>query len=178
MLRPYNLPGIFGGKGASIFRINDNIQIGIINILGRTNFNKIFPMDPFYTVDKAIEKLSKATSIIIVDFHGGTTSEIQAMHWYLASRVSLVVGSHLRILTSDNRIINNKTAVITGIGYCGGYFSIGGLSPDIEIQKIKYGQFIYSKIVKESICLQGVIVEIDEESGRAKSIELFKEKIS
>ena len=178
LLRPYNLTNSLGGKGSSLFKINENIKIGIINLLGRANFNKILSTDPFFSVNKAIEKLNEETNIIIVDFHGGTTSEIQAMQWHLAGRVSLVVGSHLRVLTADNRIIKDKTAVVTGIGYCGGYWSIHGLLPEIEINKIKNGQFEYSKVVKDFICLQGVLVEIDEESGNAKSIELFKEKIS
>ena len=100
------------------------------------------------------------------------------MHWYLAGKVSLIVGSHLRVLTGDNKILENKTAVISGIGYCGGYKSIGGLKPSIEIDKIRYGQFKYSKVVEDLICLQGVIVEIDEETGYAKNIELLNEKIS
>ena len=176
MLRPYNLPGSMGGKGYSLYQL-DEINIGIINILGRTNFNKVSPLDPFYAVDKVLEKISDQAKIIIVDFHGGTTGEIQAMHWHLAGKVSLVAGSHLRVLTSDYRIVNQKTAIVTGLGFCGATLSIGGLNPEIEIQKIKYGQFMYSKVASEAISLQGVIVEIDEDSGKALSINLFKENL-
>lgn len=177
-LRPFNIPNFLGGQGYSIYKLNEKTKIGIINLLGRINFNKIYAMDPFYSVNKTLEKIYNETNIIIVDFHGGATSEIQAMHWYLGGKVSLVVGSHLRVLTSDNKIINDKTAVITGIGFCGGYWSIGGLHPDIEINKIKYGQFQYSKIADTFICLQGVLVDIDEDTGEAKKIELLNEKIS
>ena len=178
VLRPFNIPNSLGGQGYSILRISENVKIGVINLLGRINFNKIYSMDPFYSVNKILEKLNKETNIIIVDFHGGATSEIQAMYWHLAGRVSLIAGSHLRVLTSDNKILKNKTAVISGLGFCGGYWSIDGFEPSIEVNKIKYGQFKYSKVVEESVCLQGVIVEIDEETGAAQSIELLNEKIS
>jgi 2',3'-cyclic-nucleotide 2'-phosphodiesterase len=177
-IRPYNLPGSLGGKGYILSDTKESHRIAVINILGRTNFNKIFASDPFYSVSKAIEKIQESVRTIIVDFHGGATSEIQAMHWYLAGRVSLVVGSHLRVLTSDNRIINDRTAVVTGVGFCGGKQSINGLLPEIEINKLRFGQFYYSKVVTETICLQGVIAEVDENTGDALSIELFNRKIS
>ena len=173
-LKPYNLPQFFGGSGYSIFRVKD-VEVGIINILGRIHFNKIFASCPFYSVNKAIEKLKEKTKIIIVDFHGGATSEVQAMHWHLAGRASLVAGSHLRVLTTDNRIIGNKTAVITGAGFCGAKHSVGGLEPYIEINKFRTGQYFYSKISKENILFQGVIAEIDEQSGDAKKIEVLNE---
>jgi calcineurin-like phosphoesterase len=96
------------------------------------------------------------------------------MHWYLTTKVSAVIGTNLRVLTTDNRILNDHTGVITGAGFCGGKLSIFGLSPETEIKKIRSGQFLYSKIVTENIQLQGVILEIDENSGQTLSIELFK----
>lgn len=177
LLRPYNLSTNFPGKGYSIYKIKENINIGVLNLLGRINFNKIFANDPFYSADKAIAKIKENTNIIIVDFHGGTTSEIQAMQWYLESKVSLVVGTNLKVLTADNRILNDYTGVITGAGFCGGKFSVFGLSPETEIKKIKTGQFLYSKIVTENLQLQGVIVEIDESSGKTISIALFKKEL-
>ncbi len=177
LLRPYNLPNAHGGKGYYIFTLGNGIKIGIVNILGRANFTKIFPMDPFYSTIKAVEKIEEEVKIIIVDFHGATTSEIQALQWHLAGRVSLAAGTHMRVLTADNRILKNKTAVITCNGFCGGYYSIGGLEKDIEIQKIKHGIFSYSKVERNNVVLQGIIAEIDENTGTAVSIELFSEMI-
>lgn len=178
VLSPYNLPKELGGKGIKIFNLKNNLKICVLNILGRMNFNKIYASDPFYAASKTIEKLNDSAKIIIVDFHGGATSEIQAMQWYLAGKVSLVAGSHLRVLTSDNRIINKRTAVISGLGYCGGKYSIGGFKPSIEIEKIKTGKFQYSKIENENIILEGISLEVDEKTGNAVSIDLFRQNIS
>ena len=120
ILRPYNLPKETVGRGFMVTQLESGKKIGIINLLGRTNFQKIFANDPFYVIESAIEKMKESTNIILVDFHGGTTSEIQAMHWYLKGKVSLVLGTHLRVLTTDRRIIGDHTGVITGTGY-GGY---------------------------------------------------------
>ncbi|HOJ63241.1 MAG TPA: TIGR00282 family metallophosphoesterase [Spirochaetota bacterium] len=177
LLRPYNLPSSLPGRGYSIYKIKEDIHIAVLNLLGRINFNKIFANDPFFSVDRALEKIKETTNIIIVDFHGGTTSEIQCMHWHLENKASLVIGTNLRVLTSDNRILNQYTGVITGAGFCGGKISIFGLSPETEIKKIKTGQFLYSKIVSENIQLQGVIAEIEEDTGKAVSIELFKKDL-
>jgi metallophosphoesterase (TIGR00282 family) len=177
-LRPFNLPKESSGRGYLITKVKNDVPVAVVNILGRTNFNKIFANDPFYGIDKVLEKIKEVTNNIIVDFHGGTTSEIQAMYWYLNGKVSFVAGTHQRILTTDNRILDGGTAAITGTGYCGGFYSVSGLSPETEIRKIKTGQFTYSKIVNEDICFQGVIVGIDETTGKAQSIDLFINKIS
>lgn len=177
ILRPYNLIRCNSGRGYGIYTLENGVSIGILNVLGRVNFSKIFPADPFTAVNSAIERIKEKTNIIIVDFHGGTTSEIQAMHWHLAGRASVVTGTHLRVLTSDQRIIANHTGVITGTGYCGAYYSINGLQPEIEIKKIKTGQFMYSKVNREHVVLQGVYVEIDEETGKTENITLINEKI-
>jgi metallophosphoesterase (TIGR00282 family) len=178
ILRAFNLPKDSAGRGYLVYNLSNDVKIAVVNILGRTNFNKIFPNDPFSLIDIVLEKLKEITPNVIVDFHGGTTSEIQAMQWHLAGRVSLMVGSHLRVMTTDNRIINDKTAVITSLGFCGGQNSIGGLAPETEIKKIKSGQFAYSKIANENIVLQGIMTEIDEKTGIASSINLYNEKIS
>ena len=175
-LRAYNLPkdNEKYGKGYTVIRVKDK-NIAIINLIGRTNIQKIFVLDPFYAVEKFLKKVNKSIDMIIVDFHGGTTSEIQSMHWYLVNRVNLVVGTHLRILTTDNRVIGNKTGVVTGNGFCGVKNSCFGLSLDIETKKIKTGQFSYSRIPEGDIAFQGIIANLDEETNKTLSVELFQE---
>jgi len=177
ILRPYNLPKETVGRGFMLVQLENGKKIGVMNVLGRTGFQKIFANDPFYVIDGAIEKMRESTNIIIVDFHGGTTSEIQAMHWYLRGKVSLVAGTHLRVLTTDCRIIGDHTGVVSGLGYCGGYYSVGGLSFETEIKKIRSGQFMYSKVASENIILQGIIAEIDEETGKTLRIDLYEKNL-
>ncbi len=174
IIRPYNLASLSVGRGILNYKIRENLTITVVSLLGRNNFQKIFASDPFYSATKILEKANPENPII-VDFHGGTTSEIQSMHWHLAGKVAAVVGTNLRVLTADQRIINEKTAVITCNGYCGSADSIYGLSDETEITKIKNGQFVYSKIPNENIRFQGVIIDIDETTGAANKIELFSQ---
>ncbi len=175
-LRAYNLPkDIDGsGRGYTTIKVKDK-NVAIVNLVGRINIQKLFVLDPFYSIDKFFEKLDKNIDIVIVDFHGGTTSEVQSMHWHLVNRANLVVGTHLRVLTTDNRVIGEKTAVITGNGFCGTKRSSFGLSLEIETKKIRTGQFFYSRIPEGEIIVQGIIANIDEETNRTVSIELLQE---
>ncbi|MBQ3922115.1 MAG: YmdB family metallophosphoesterase [Spirochaetales bacterium] len=173
LLRPYNLPSRFAGKGIFNYHLENGVTIGVVNLMGRINFTKIFAQDQFAAAENAIERLNDKCNMIIIDFHGGATSEIQAIQWYLAGKVAAVIGTNLKVLTADHRIIDG-TAVITGAGFCGGRPGIMGLEPEPEIRKIRTGQFIYSKIVQTNITLEGVLMEIDETIGRAVSIEPFR----
>ncbi len=172
LLRPYNLPPTSPGRGYKIFTLSSGKKMAVVSLLGRNNFNKIFAGDPYHIEETLLNYLAKDNiSSIIVDFHGGTTSEIQSLQWLLAGKVSAVLGTHARVLTADSRILNSHTAIITGMGICGSPYSIAGFAPEIEIQKIKTGRFSYSKIEKENIAIQGVLLDIDEDSGISKSIE-------
>lgn len=171
LLRPYNLPPTSPGRGYKIFNLPSGKKLAVISLLGRNNFNKIFASDPYYIEETLLNHLMKDNvNSIIIDFHGGTTSELQSLQWLLAGKVSAVLGTHARVLTADSRILNNHTAIITGLGICGSPYSIAGFTPDVEILKIKSGRFSYSKIEKENLVIQGVLLDIDEVSGTAKSI--------
>lgn len=177
MLRPLNLSDKSPGKGFEVFHTRSGVKVGVLNLLGRTNFNKMFANDPYKAAENAVSRMKQETDVIIVDFHGGTTSEIQSMQWFLSGTVTGVLGTNLRVLTADNRVIDDYTAVITGTGVCGGFCSIGGFSPDIEIKKMITGRFFYSKIEKENINIQGAVIEVSEDDGRALSIDIISEAL-
>ena len=179
LLRPYNLPPSSPGRGYKIFTLSSGKKLAIVSLLGRNNFNKIFAGDPYHIEETLLSHLAKDNiSLIVIDFHGGTTSEIQSLQWLLAGKVSAVLGTHARVLTADSRILNSHTAVITGLGICGSSYSIAGFAPDVEILKIKSGRFSYSKIDKDNIVIQGVLLDIDETMGKAKSIVSINKALS
>lgn len=178
IIRPYNLPLGTPGKGYTIHTLANGNKIAIMSLLGRNGFTKIFATDPYIVDDMITNKILKITPNVIVDFHGGTTSEIQSIHWLLSGISSVVVGTHPRVLTADARIIEEHTAVITGNGCCAGKFSIGGLSADVEALKIKSGRFAYSKIDKEEVMIQGVCITIDDNTGKAMNIETINKPLN
>ena len=168
MVRPANFPSEAPGVGMRFIQIND-IKLAIINLQGRSFMQDID--DPFKKADQLIEEAKKETNYIFVDFHAETTSEKNAMGWYLDGRVSAVVGTHTHIQTSDERVLPNGTCYITDVGMTGYYDGILGINRDEVIER-----FITSLPQRHVVpndgrsVLSGVIIDLDKE-GKTKHIE-------
>jgi 2',3'-cyclic-nucleotide 2'-phosphodiesterase len=168
MIRPANFPEEVPGKGYAIIKIN-HLEVGVINIQGRTFLP---PLDcPFKKVDNIIAEIKKRTPIIFVDFHAEATSEKQAMGWYLDGRVSAVVGTHTHVQTADARILPNKTAYITDVGMTGPYDGILGMEREAVLKRFLTSLPVRFEVTKGREQLNGVIIDIDEKTGKAKSIK-------
>jgi metallophosphoesterase (TIGR00282 family) len=169
LLRPHNYPKNTPGTGVYIGDSNCGVRIGVLNLQGR-----VFMLDidcPFNTGMEAIQTIRKETSIIIVDFHAEATSEKQAIGWYLDGTVSAVIGTHTHVQTADERILPRGTAYITDIGMTGPHDSVIGSIPDLSIDR--FLRQIPNRLEPASgnlrIC--GAIIQIDENTGCAQSIE-------
>ncbi|HLR19588.1 MAG TPA: TIGR00282 family metallophosphoesterase [Staphylococcus sp.] len=168
MVRPANFPDEAPGVGMRIIQINE-LKLAIINLQGRAFMQDID--DPFKKADELIAEAKKETDYIFVDFHAETTSEKNAMGWYLSNRVSAVVGTHTHIQTSDERILPGGTGYITDVGMTGYYDGILGINRDEVITR-----FITSLPQRHVIpdegrsVLSGIIVDINKE-GKATHIE-------
>ena len=168
MVRPANFPSEAPGVGMRFIQIND-IKLAIINLQGRSFMQDID--DPFKKADQLIEEAKKETNFIFVDLHAETTSEKNAMGWYLDGRVSAVVGTHTHIQTSDERVLPNGTGYITDVGMTGYYDGILGINRDEVIER-----FITSLPQRHVVpddgrsVLSGVIIDLDKD-GKTKQIE-------
>lgn len=168
MVRPANFPEEAPGLGMRIIRVNDK-DIAIINLQGRSFMPAIDC--PFKKADELIDQASKITPYIFVDFHAETTSEKNAMGWYLNGRVSAMVGTHTHIQTSDERVLNEGTAYITDVGMTGYYDGILGINKAEVIER-----FITSLPQRHNLpdvgrkVLSGVIIDLDS-AGKAKKIQ-------
>lgn len=171
IIRPYNFPPGNVGKGYTIFKINDEIEVGIINIQGRTFMP---PIDcPFRGVDSAIKNISTHTKNIIVDFHAETTAEKMAMGWYVDGRVSALVGTHTHIPTADATILPQGTAYITDVGMTGPFDSIVGLKKEIGLKRFLLQTAHKFEIATEDAKVCGVAFTIDTSTNQAIKIEQF-----
>lgn len=133
LLRPVNYPPGTPGRGIGKVETAAGTLI-VINALGRLFMDAMD--DPFRFIDQALEtyKLGKNVSIL-VDFHAETTSEKQALGYFLDGRVSCVVGSHTHCPTSDTRILPKGTGFQTDAGMCGDYNSVIGMQIEAPIQR-------------------------------------------
>lgn len=169
LLRPANFPEGTPGIGYKIIAINQQ-KIAVINMQGRALMNSLD--DPFRKMDEILKIVKSETNCIFVDFHAETTSEKQAMGWYLDGQVSAVVGTHTHVQTNDARILPQGTAYLTDAGMTGAYDSILGVEKEIIIEK-----FISQMPVRHEIpeqgrkILSGCFIELDSTTGKALRIE-------
>jgi 2',3'-cyclic-nucleotide 2'-phosphodiesterase len=169
LLRPANYPLGAPGRGSAVMPDSKGIHVGVINLMGR-----IFmaPLDcPFRTAEKEIDKLRKRTKVIIVDIHAEATSEKEAIGWFLDGRVSAVIGTHTHVQTADERILPEGTAYITDAGMTGPFNSIIGMRKDVILERFLIQVPNKFVVAKDDIRLQGIILDIDEKSGKARDIQ-------
>ena len=169
-LRPINFPYNCPGRGWRIYTVGDK-KIAVINILGNSGFTRTHLNNPFLILPELAAKAKAETPIVIVDFHASTTAEKKTMFYMMDGKVSAVIGTHTRSLTADSKVLPGGTAVICDSGRTGSLNSVGGLEPEIEIKKYMTQLPERSKECWENLELQGVVLDIDPESGKALSIE-------
>ena len=176
ILRPLNFPSTSPGKGSSVFKTKTGKNVGVINVNGRVFMD---PLEcPFKTSLQAAEELSKETNIIIVDMHAEATSEKVALGWYLDGKVSAVLGTHTHIQTADEKILPKGTAYITDAGMTGPYDSVIGRKVEDVLQRFLTLLPTRFEVAENNIQLHGVLLNIDNKTGRAISIERVQKKIN
>ena len=174
LLRPINYPEGTRG-GGSIVLDTAHGPIAVVNVQCRT-FMKTPLENPFLAASEEIERLRKETHVIIVDVHGETTSEKIAMGRHLDGLASLVVGTHTHVQTADERIFPKGTGFLCDAGMCGPEDSILGRDCDAVV-----GQFVNSMpakfpVARGPVMACGVLVDVDPETGKAKSIRRIVER--
>jgi metallophosphoesterase (TIGR00282 family) len=169
LLRPANYPAGVPGRGSYLARTQAGASVGVINVMGRVYLANID--DPFAAVLKEIEALKARTRIIFVDFHAEATSEKLAMGWYLDGKVTAVVGTHTHVQTSDERLLPHGTAYMTDAGMTGPHDSIIGVEIEAVLNRFLTALPARFETATANPRLNGVIVEADEQSGRAVDVE-------
>lgn len=175
-LRPANYPGDAPGRGHAVLTTPAGVKLGVINLEGRVFMKPL--EDPFRTADRLIAELREAgVRCIFVDMHCEATSEKNAMGHYLDGRVSAVLGSHTHIQTADERVLPGGTAFITDVGMCGPWDSVIGLRKESAIERFLTQRHAPFEVAQGDARLQGAMVEIDDQTGRARSIVRVQEKL-
>jgi len=175
ILRPANFHPDVPGKGSKIFALPD-FKIGIISLLGRVFMKPI--KCPFEQALIEIENIKKETPVIFIDFHAEATAEKKAMGWYLDGKLSGIIGTHTHVQTADEQILPNGTAYITDIGMCGAMDSVLGMRIDLSVKKLIYSIPLRLQPATENVHINGVIISVDSETGKASNIRRYDLKIT
>jgi hypothetical protein len=172
LLRPANYPRGVPGQGLYLGCTQAGLRYAVLNLQGRVFMPTIDC--PFRTADALLPELQRETPIILVDMHAEATSESLAMGWYLDGRVSAVVGTHRHVQTADERVLPGGTAYITDLGLTGPTDGVIGVDRDQIIQRFLHQMPIRFETAKGPASLQGVVITLDPETGRASDIRRLR----
>jgi metallophosphoesterase (TIGR00282 family) len=162
ILRPLNYPPGVPGRGYLVTG-----KIAVVNLMGRVFIGDLDC--PFRAMDTLLAELEP--KIILVDFHAEATSEKVAMGRYLDGRVSAVLGTHTHVGTTDAQILPGGTAYVSDIGMTGPLDSVIGDDAEAAIRRFLTRLPGRLSVGKGKIALNGIVVEIDDDTGKALSIE-------
>ncbi len=174
LIRPANYPRGVPGQGSTLVEAK-GIKVAVINIIGRVFMEAV--ECPFVRVKEEIERLSAETPVIIVDIHAEATSEKVAMGWFLDGLVSAMIGTHTHIQTADEKVLPKGTAYITDCGMTGPYDSVIGRKKEQVIERFVTQLPTRFEMATDDAQMHGVMVEIDENTGKALGIKRVQEKI-
>ncbi|MBK1792741.1 TIGR00282 family metallophosphoesterase [Persicirhabdus sediminis] len=175
LLRPLNYPAGTPGNG-SVIVDTEKGKVAVINVQGNTFMNPPLA-NPFLAMEEEVKRLRKeeGVKVIFVDFHAETTSESIAMGWHLDGTVSAVVGTHTHCQTADEKILPKGTAHLTDAGMCGPDVSVLGRSVESVVWRFKSGMPTRFPVAKGQVRLCGLIVDIDEDTGKATAVKRYNE---
>lgn len=168
LLRPLNYPEGNVGLGSAIFKLPDGRKIGVLNLQGRSF---MYSIDcPFRIGEKELRKLRSETNIIFIDIHAEATAEKLALGWHFDGKASAVVGTHTHVQTADERILPKGTAYLTDAGMTGPHNSVIGMETEKAIARFMMQSHVYYSMARGEIRLNGVVIDIDDNTGKAKEI--------
>ncbi len=173
--RPANYPKEAPGLGSTVVKSKTGVKVGIVNLIGRVFMESV--ECPFKAAKDHISKI-KDTKVIIVDIHAEATSEKIALGWYLDGAVSAILGTHTHIQTADEKVLPNGTAYITDVGMTGPYDSVIGRRKEQVLSRFLTQMPVRFEMAEGDVQLHGAIVDVDETSGKARSIIRIQEKLA
>lgn len=176
ILRPVNFPAGAPGRGEHVYLAGNGKKIGVVNVQGRVFMQPI--ECPFKTVMAAVEAIRKETKVILVDIHAEATSEKVALGWFLDGKVSAVLGTHTHIQTADEKILPCGTAYLTDAGMTGPFDSVIGRKVENVLERFTTCIPVRFEVASDNIQLHGVVVEIDDSTGKARSITRVQKKLN
>ena len=173
LLRPANYPRGVPGFGVFVG------EAGGVPFMATTLAGRVFmpPLDcPFRALDRLLADEGSGIAVRIVDFHAEATSEKVALGLHADGRLSALIGTHTHVQTADERVLPGGTACITDVGMTGPHDGVIGVRADLILRRFLTGLPARFEPAEGKVILHAVLVDIDEASGRARSIERIRRR--
>jgi len=175
IVRPANLSARAPGRGWTVAEATDGTRVAVVNLLGALFFGDV-PHGPFEVIDDIVERATRETPVIVVDFHAEATSEKIALARWLDGRVTAVVGTHTHVQTNDARVLPGGTAAITDVGMTGPHDSVIGVEADLAIQRMRTAMPIRFRPADGDVRIEALVVDCGAD-GRATACEALRVQI-
>ena len=172
LIRPLNFPPGTPGAGSAVLDLPGGRRALVLNAMGRLFMDALDC--PFRGTAELLAKhrLGGTVQAAVADFHAEATSEKLAYAHSFDGALSLVVGTHTHVPTSDHQILPGGTAYQSDAGMCGDYDSVIGMS------KVGAAARFWRKTPVErlnpadgeaTVC--GLLVVTDDATGLATALE-------
>ena len=169
--RPANYPAGAPGPDHLIVEARGGVSVAIVCLLGRVFMQ---PVDcPFQAIDRVLATIAGRARVILVDMHAEATSDKQVMLRHLIGRVGAVLGTHTHVPTADAAVYEPGTAYLTDVGMCGPYDSVIGRRHDRVLHAVRTFEPTPFDVATGDPRVSGALLDIDSETGRARSIRLM-----
>ncbi len=167
-LRPLNYPKGAYGNGYYIAETKKG-KVAVLNMQGRTFMATIDC--PFKCADWIVPRLQNETKVIFLDFHAEATAEKMAMGQHLDGKISVLVGTHTHVQTSDERIFPKGMAYITDVGMTGPYDSVIGMKTVAALNRFIFQTPQRYETAVDDVHLCGMFFKINSETGKTVELE-------
>src|SRR5271167_3597120 len=156
LIRPANFPVGSPGKGHFVGQAKNGVAYAVMNLQGRTFMAPL--EDPFRAAERELAALPPDVKVIIVG-------------WHLDGKVSAVLGTHTHVATADNRVLPGGTAYITDVGMTGPHDSVIGMEKKPIVQRFLNALPAKFAVAEGDVQMNTVQIDVDETTGRARSID-------
>ncbi len=169
LLKPENYPADTPGKGFHVYNTGTGVPVAVCMLVGRVLMG---PTEcPFLAADRVLDEIRDKALVRVFEFHAEATSEKIAFGWHMDGRASAVVGTHTHVATADERVLPGGTAYITDLGMTGPHDGVIGRRKDRVIRKFLTSMPSSFDVSKGDVRINGALVDVDEKTGLARSIE-------
>src|SRR5580693_8913750 len=144
LIRPANFPVGSPGKGHFVGKTKNGVAYAVMNLQGRTFMAPL--EDPFRTAQRELAALPPDVKVIVVD-------------------------THTHVATADNRVLPGGTAYITDVGMTGPHDSVIGMEKKPIVQRFLDALPAKFAVAEGDVQMNTVQIDVDESTGRARSID-------
>lgn len=169
LLRPSNWPQGAPGRGVCVQEGPRGVRVAVLHLQGRVFMNA--QGDFLADADRQLDLLKGKADLVVIDMHAEATSEKIALSWHVDGRAALVFGSHTHVPTADAMIRPKGTAYLSDCGMTGPYNGVIGRVKEAVLKKMRINVHEPFAVAHGDERLGAVLVEADEKTGRAVSIE-------